>query len=228
MSGGSADELDHLLAINVARALCPAALRRAFTLENLPWLCSECHGRKTSLDRTLSRFLLACSLDWRRVLNVLRANRAELLFEVFSQRYERGSIVLTTNLPFDEWTEMFGSETLSTARHWTRNRRSAREFGAARISAPNLVGSPGIPAAAWVWARNHAASGTDPWAFGISERRSAGLSWAVSGPRFRGGQPPRVIVSERSEVDKFKDRPQLWGGPGSGTKCSKMSYGTCG
>ncbi len=29
---------------------------------------------------------------------------AELLFEVFSQRYERGSIIVTSNLPFDEWT----------------------------------------------------------------------------------------------------------------------------
>ena len=29
---------------------------------------------------------------------------AELLFEVFSQRYERGSTLVTTNLPFDEWT----------------------------------------------------------------------------------------------------------------------------
>ena len=27
---------------------------------------------------------------------------AELLFEVFSQRYERGSVLVTTNLPFDE------------------------------------------------------------------------------------------------------------------------------
>ncbi len=33
---------------------------------------------------------------------------AELLFEVFSQRYERGSILVTSNLPFDEWTEIFG------------------------------------------------------------------------------------------------------------------------
>jgi len=35
---------------------------------------------------------------------------AELLFEVFSQRYERGSIMVTTNPPFDGWTEVFGSE----------------------------------------------------------------------------------------------------------------------
>ena len=44
---------------------------------------------------------------------------SELLFEVFSQRYERGSILVTTNLPFtcagDEWTEMFGSERLTGA-----------------------------------------------------------------------------------------------------------------
>lgn len=40
---------------------------------------------------------------------------AELLFEVFSQRYERGSTMLTSNLPFDEWTEVFGSERLTGA-----------------------------------------------------------------------------------------------------------------
>ena len=40
---------------------------------------------------------------------------AELLFEVFSQRYERDSIMVTTNLPFDEWTEVFGSERLTGA-----------------------------------------------------------------------------------------------------------------
>ena len=40
---------------------------------------------------------------------------AELLFEVFSQRYERGSILVTCNLPFDEWTEIFGSERLTGA-----------------------------------------------------------------------------------------------------------------
>ena len=40
---------------------------------------------------------------------------AELLFEVFSQRYENGSLLVTSNLPFDEWTEVFGSERLTGA-----------------------------------------------------------------------------------------------------------------
>jgi DNA replication protein DnaC len=40
---------------------------------------------------------------------------AELLFEVFSQRYERGSILVTSNLPFEEWTSIFGSERLTGA-----------------------------------------------------------------------------------------------------------------
>jgi DNA replication protein DnaC len=40
---------------------------------------------------------------------------AELLFEVFSQRYERGSTVVTSNLPFDEWTGVFASERLTGA-----------------------------------------------------------------------------------------------------------------
>ena len=40
---------------------------------------------------------------------------AELLFEVFGQRYERGSIIVTNDLPFDEWTGVFGSERLTGA-----------------------------------------------------------------------------------------------------------------
>ena len=40
---------------------------------------------------------------------------AELLFETISQRYERSSTLITSNLPFDEWTEIFGSERLTGA-----------------------------------------------------------------------------------------------------------------
>ena len=40
---------------------------------------------------------------------------AELLFEIFSQRYEQGSTLLTSNLPFTEWTEVLGSERMTGA-----------------------------------------------------------------------------------------------------------------
>jgi DNA replication protein DnaC len=39
----------------------------------------------------------------------------ELLFEMFSQRCERGSAIVTSNLPFDEWTGAFASERLTGA-----------------------------------------------------------------------------------------------------------------
>ena len=40
---------------------------------------------------------------------------AELLFEVVSRAYERLSLVVTTNLPFEKWTEVLGSERLTGA-----------------------------------------------------------------------------------------------------------------
>ena len=40
---------------------------------------------------------------------------AELLFEIFFQRYEQASTLVTSNLPFNEWTEIFGSERLTGA-----------------------------------------------------------------------------------------------------------------
>jgi DNA replication protein DnaC len=42
---------------------------------------------------------------------------AELLFEMLSQRYEWGSTMVTSNLPFAEWTEILGSERLTGA-YW--------------------------------------------------------------------------------------------------------------
>ena len=40
---------------------------------------------------------------------------AEMLFEILSQRYERSSTLVTSNLPFAEWTEVLGSERLTGA-----------------------------------------------------------------------------------------------------------------
>ncbi len=40
---------------------------------------------------------------------------AELLFQVISRAYEHHSLMVTTNLAFEEWTEVFGSERLTGA-----------------------------------------------------------------------------------------------------------------
>jgi DNA replication protein DnaC len=40
---------------------------------------------------------------------------AELLFDVVSHAYERTSLIVTTNLPFENWTEIMGSERLTGA-----------------------------------------------------------------------------------------------------------------
>jgi len=40
---------------------------------------------------------------------------AELLFDVVSRAYERTSLIVTTNLPFENWTEVCGSERLTGA-----------------------------------------------------------------------------------------------------------------
>src|SRR5579863_3591738 len=39
----------------------------------------------------------------------------ELLFRVFAERYERGSVLITTNLPFSEWNQGFQGERMTAA-----------------------------------------------------------------------------------------------------------------
>jgi DNA replication protein DnaC len=40
---------------------------------------------------------------------------ANLFFQLISKRYETGSIILTTNMPFDQWDNVFGDEVISAA-----------------------------------------------------------------------------------------------------------------
>src|SRR6516164_7590894 len=70
-------------------------------------------GRELRLQRQLAahKLLIIDELGY----VPLSTTGAELLFEVFSQRYERGSTIVTSNLPFDEWTGVFGSERLTGA-----------------------------------------------------------------------------------------------------------------
>lgn len=40
---------------------------------------------------------------------------AELLFQVFADRYERASLLITSNLPFSEWGQVFQGERMTAA-----------------------------------------------------------------------------------------------------------------
>ena len=41
--------------------------------------------------------------------------RANLFFQLISRGYERGSIILTSNKPFEEWGMVFGDEVIASA-----------------------------------------------------------------------------------------------------------------
>ena len=40
---------------------------------------------------------------------------AELLFQVLAERHEKGSVMITTNLGFADWTQVFGEQTMTAA-----------------------------------------------------------------------------------------------------------------
>lgn len=64
-----------------------------------------------SLKRALKKYLRpeTLCLDEVGYLPVDQAG-ADLLFQVISQRYERGSIILTTNKPFKQWSSIFNND----------------------------------------------------------------------------------------------------------------------
>lgn len=71
-------------------------------------------------DRQLQRYRQAlCKLDLLVLdeLGYVPASKAgaELLFDVIATAYERNSLIVTTNLPFENWTEVLGSERLTGA-----------------------------------------------------------------------------------------------------------------
>ena len=39
----------------------------------------------------------------------------ELLFQVLAERQEKGSVIITTNLGFADWTQVFGDPVMTTA-----------------------------------------------------------------------------------------------------------------
>ena len=100
------------MALGLGLAACQRGLPVRFTAAALVHELMEAgdERRLLNLPGQLSRLSLLI-IDELGFVPLSRPG-AELLFEVFMQRYERGSILVTTNLPFDEWTEVFGSERL--------------------------------------------------------------------------------------------------------------------
>ena len=113
---GNSDTGKTHMALGLGLAACQRGLSVGFTTAaGLVHEMMEARDerRLQNLQRQLSRLNLLI-IDELGFVPLSRTG-AELLFEVFSQRYEQGSILVTTNLPFDEWTEVFGSERLTGA-----------------------------------------------------------------------------------------------------------------
>ena len=104
------------IALGLGLAACQKGLNVGFiTASALVHELMEARDEKTLLrfQKKLSNYKLLIIDELGFV--PLSKTGAELLFEVFSQRYECGSTMVTSNLPFDEWTETFGSDRLTGA-----------------------------------------------------------------------------------------------------------------
>jgi DNA replication protein DnaC len=86
------------LAIALGQAACRQHKRvRFFTAATLVNTLEELQ-KQYRLDRFLAQL-----------------DKAELLFQVFADRYERGSTLITSNLPFSEWGQVFQGERMTAA-----------------------------------------------------------------------------------------------------------------
>jgi DNA replication protein DnaC len=104
------------LAIALGLAACRLGKRvRFYTAQALVTRLEEAQ-KQYQLDRVLAQLdrtdLLIC--DELGYLSFSRAG-AELLFQVFADRYERRSLLVTSNLAFSEWTQVFQGERMTAA-----------------------------------------------------------------------------------------------------------------
>jgi DNA replication protein DnaC len=105
-----------MLATALAVCACQQGRRVRFTtLAGLANELQEAQSRK-ELARVVGRYaraeLLVC--DELGYL-ALPDGAAELVFQVLSERHERASLIVTTNLPFGEWTKVFPDPRLAKA-----------------------------------------------------------------------------------------------------------------
>lgn len=113
---GSAGTGKTHLAISLGLAACHQGLRvRFFTAATLVNRLEETQ-KQYQLDRFLAQLdradLLIC--DELGYLSFSRTG-AELLFQVFADRYERKSLLITSNLAFSDWQQIFQGEHMTAA-----------------------------------------------------------------------------------------------------------------
>jgi DNA replication protein DnaC len=104
------------VAVALGQAACRGGLRvRFFTAAALVSQLEKAQKQFT-LDRFLGQLdraqLLIC--DELGYVSLSRGG-VELLFRVFADRYERASMLVTSNLPFSEWNQIFQGERMTAA-----------------------------------------------------------------------------------------------------------------
>ena len=105
----------HLL-LGLGRALCLAGYRVLFRSAVTLATELEVAHKELRLPRLLAQYrrfdlILVDELGY---LPFAKPT-AELLFQFFSDRYERASVAITSNLAFAQWTQVFGSEQMTAA-----------------------------------------------------------------------------------------------------------------
>ena len=113
--GGSGTGKTHA-ALGIGLALCRLGLRVKFATAASLVTELEAAQQQHRLDRTLGNLeridlLIVDELGY---LSFSRSG-AELLFQVFADRYERKSLLITSNLPFGEWGQIFQGERMTAA-----------------------------------------------------------------------------------------------------------------
>jgi DNA replication protein DnaC len=115
LSGDSGTGKTHL-AIALAICACQQGRRVRFTtLAGLANELQEAESRR-ELNRVVARYarielVVLDELGY----HALPEGAAELVFQVISERNERASLIVTTNLPFGEWTKIFPDPRLAKA-----------------------------------------------------------------------------------------------------------------
>jgi DNA replication protein DnaC len=106
------------LSIALGRAACSSGYSVLFTtaINMIQTLSAAASVGAGELQHVMQRYLKPAMLICDEV-GYLPIDKlgADLLFQVVSQRYERGSIVLTTNRPFKKWAQLFNNDSTLTS-----------------------------------------------------------------------------------------------------------------